>query len=284
MKCILFMLFSVWGAIALNAQQVDTLSLKKQVSDLYSFESQYDFLKNLYELDQANRGKNTNESLDFEHLILISYYINEFGYPTKRDFDRLSSIPALIWIHIHYRELKKISFPIILQGFLKGEIKESELRYYYLRGLYNYKFDDENFKTIPLSKLFEICELSLESKILIEDIIDIKHKVDSAYSIKKLYETRWKAEGDLGIYELDGEKFQVKKDGEMIGIIHSVDGKFFHYRIHDDNSGEWRELEKVTSNKYKYKHQETDKYFEFLDDRILFRDKLKVIKQYEKCR
>ena len=266
----------------INAQHIDTLKLKEEVSSLKGFRAKKSYLKSMYEKDQLFRGKQTNDSIDFQHLISISYFINLYGYPTKLDFGKYSSVPWLIWIHNKYQAIDRISFPIILKGYFKGEIKEQELRTYYLRGLYNYRKDDEGFKEIPLKELFEICEVSLGNAISIKEILDKKNEIDSFNKLEIITETIWKAENTYKIHDYNGEKIKVEHKGDKFKIIHKANGKTYLLKIFDDNSGEPVELEKIAPNRYKYRHQETDKYYEFYDNKTLFRDELRLIKEYKK--
>lgn len=266
----------------LNGQNIDTFQLKSEVLEIKGLESQKLFLKKIFEEDQKYRGKMTKEKLDFQHLISIAYFINQYGYPTKAVYGKYSSTPSLVWIHNKYQEIDQITFPIILKGFLEKEITEFDLRNYYLRGIYSYKFDSQSIKNIPLKKLFEICDLNLEEKISINKLLAAKSRIDSCNNLKVVRETLWKAKDSYKTFELNGNKIERKYEGETIKIIYKIDDSIHLLNVYDDNSGEPRELEKIAENKYKYKGQKTDKYFLFSKDRILFKTDIETIKEYKK--
>ena len=283
MKTLLNILFiSIIGLSPLKAQQIDTLELKKEVLSLKTPSSKKDYLKRLYKADQMYRGKQTNDSLDYLHLISISFFINEYGYPQEHDFGKYASAPRLIWIHNPHRQLDRICFPIILKGFLSRALEEKELRTYYLRGLYHDKFDDENYETVSLKELFTICEVNLDDKISIEKILTAKTEIDNFNQLKIVSESAWKAEDSFKTYTLNGQDIVERYEGETIKIIEKADGKVYLLKIYNDNSGESRELTAIGLNKYKLKGQQTDKYFEVLEDRVFHKDRRGLIKEYKR--
>jgi len=278
LHCIIFVL----SIQSLSAQNIDTLALKNEVLNLKSFQSKMNFLEKLYAEDQQFRGANSNPNLDFEHLISISYFINEFGYPKKSDFGRASACAWLTWIHNSNRELKKNTFPIILQGFTQGEIQQLDLREYYLRGLYHYKFDDNNIKNMPLKELFQKCEVNLDDKISIEEIIKIRSENEKFNELKIINEATWKANNKIKYYDLNGEQIKTTIKGEVIKIMEKEDGKIYLLKVYDDGSGEPIELEKLSANSYKYKACQTEKYFEFSEEKIVFKDQNEIFKEYSR--
>lgn len=280
MRLILIFAVLMIGTRSSLAQKMDTLKLKEEVSNLKAFSKKL-FLKILFEKDQAFRGKQTNDSIDLQNLISISYFINDYGYPTRREYGKYSSVPMLIWIHNKYSAIDQLTFPIILKGYLEGEIRESELRNYYLRRLYNNKIDDENYKNILLKELFEICEVRLDDKISVWKILKEKAKIDSLNGLEVLNETLWKTEDIHKSYKLNDENIDIEVKGQKIKIIQKKNGNIFVLNVNEDHSGEIRELQEISSRKYKYKDQKTEKYFEFFDDKILYKDSNRTIREYK---
>ena len=278
LKLILAVLI-IFGSSDLFAQKVDTLKLKEEVVNLKPFNRKA-FLKNIYEKDQNYRGKQANDSLDFQNLILISYFINEYGYPSKMEYGEYSITPKLVWIHNKYITIDRVTFSIIFNGYLEGEIREKELRGD-LKRLYHYKIDDENYKHIPIKELLEICEISFNKKILIEKIFEEKEKIDRLDQLEVKKETLWKVDDNYKSYNLNGENIEIEFKGQEIKIIEKAGGRFFFFFFNEDKSGELRELEKISPTRYKYKGQKTERYFEFYEDKILYKDDYQTIREYK---
>lgn len=159
-------------SISLCIAQVDTLKLIQKVNSLTDLESHVLFWNEIDKSDQTHRGEIADEELDFNNLILVSYYLNKFGYP-KRNLCGINSIVINpIWIHNKYPILKRFSFPIILQGFKANEIPEKDIRNYFLQTLYLMEYDDNDIKTKPLSVLFKSLKLNTSAKIDINTLCE----------------------------------------------------------------------------------------------------------------
>lgn len=281
MRTLFVFIFTMAFTATLDAQEIDTLVLKNEVVNLKTFASKFAYLKKIYEEDQKYRGSQTNDSLDYQHIISIAYFINEFEYPREKDFGRYASALWLIWIHNKYREIDKVTFPVILKGFLCGEIKEKDLRTYYLRELYISRYDDEKYKTIPLKELFKVCEVNLDETISIKNILNAKTAIDNFDKQEALQTSCWKSEGTFKTFSLNSKNITTRFEGQLISIIKKSDGKLYLLMMHNDHSAEPRPLENIAPNKYKFEGQETDKYFEFSADRILYKDKSTVLEEYK---
>ena len=266
--------------VMLNAQLIDTIDLKREVMELLDHTKRHKFLTEIYEIDQKYRGNKTNEIVDFKNLISISYYINEYGYPKKQDFPNYANVPSLIWVHNKYVAIDKISFPILLKGFLNGEIPENEIRNYYLRGLYNLKYDDDGYRTIPLKELFDICEVSTEEDVSIIKLLENKIKEDQKNDLSNSKVSNWKSDDTKYFYGLNGQKIERQIVGQQIKFIEKDNGKIYFLRVYLDNSGDLIELEKITKNKYKIKNKKTDRYFEIKEHTILYKEKNEIIDVY----
>ena len=281
-KAILFIL-AFAGTTMTSAQSIDTLAIKAEVAAIKTFEDQVQFIYDIYWKDQTHRGAETNDSIDLRNLIAISYFINAHGYPKLEDHGRTAAAPSLIWTHNKYDAIDRITFPIIRCGFLSGEIREKDLRLNYLRGLYHRKYDNNNYRTLPLKELFTICEVNLDSLISVKKILEAKAQIDSFNRIPIAEQTLWKSKDRIDRYTLaSGEVKERTIAGEKIRIFTKADGKIYLQNEHIDRSGEPRELEQIAPDRYKYKGQETNKFFAILDDRVLFGDSLLVFRSYDK--
>lgn len=281
MKLTPILILLLLGVLALNAQKIDTLKLKNEVINLKTFEDKKNFLQTIYETDQNNRLTDADKSIDYKHLISISYFINAFGYPNRKEFGRCASAPWLIWVHNSYRELNRATFPIILKGFQDQYIDEGDLRTYYLELLYKERFDDERHLTIPLKKLFRICEVETGDKISINNILEAKANIDRFNQLEIVEESNWQSGDVFRTILIDGEEVKKKRPGDVISFFEKENGKIYLLRVYEDDSGEPRELEKIAPNKYKFKSQKTDKYFEILEDRILFKNQTEILKEFK---
>ena len=207
------------SSVGINAQLIDTIHLKKEVMSLSNHMKRHEFLKNIYEIDQKYRGQATNENIDFQNLISISYYVNKYGHPKKKDFSKYAKVPSLVWIHNRYTEIDRISFPIILKGFLNGEIPESEIRNYFLRGMYHLKYDDEGFKTHSFFELFEICQVKTDETISIKNLIATKIIVEEKNNLTDAKVSNWKSDDGHRFYYVDSQKIERFISGQKIRII-----------------------------------------------------------------
>jgi len=121
-KASLFFLLILWNNSQIYAQ-IDTLRLKNEVEDLTDFDVKLRFLTKIEKEDQAFRGKQTNDSLDLEHLISMAYFVNEFGYPSSKTFGEPACAAWLTWIHQKNRNIDLLSSSIIVKGFFGRRIK-----------------------------------------------------------------------------------------------------------------------------------------------------------------
>ncbi len=262
------------------SQEVDTLKLKREVEKLSDISSMKKYLKRIYDEDQKYRGRRANHKLDYEHLISISYFTNKFGYPKKKDYGDVSSVGWLVWKHNNHRALSRISFPIIHKGFMAREINETDLRTYHIYFLYAEKYDDEKYLSMPLKELFEICNVNTNQNIPISDIIETKMSIDSLDEIETVSISTWKSEDISKTYLLNGDSIKRVYTGETFKLIQKVNGKKYIQRVTIDNSSYPQEVLEIDRNKYKYKDQETKKYFEFIPGKMIHRTEKKILKEY----
>lgn len=265
-----------------SAQEIDTLALKAEVENLKTGKSKKAFLRKILDEDQKYRGNSTNDTLDFLHLISVSYYFNEYGFPKKKDFGDAADAMWLVYAHSKWKETSRISFPLILKGFLIGEIKQSDIRNYFSSRFH--KFDDYRFKTMSIKALLESCEVELGDKISIKNLIKAKTQIDSLESIKIVNRSNWKTDPISNTYEVNGEQLVQNFDPQLITIIERVDGRLFLIEnIYKDYLPAPTELINISGNRYRYKHKTaSDHYFEFLEGKILYKNKTETLQVYSK--
>ena len=266
--------------------QTDTLKLKQEIDNLADQTAIQNYLKKIYEEDQKYRGNKTIDSLDFEHLISISYFINKFGHPKYSTYGKVSRAPSLVWIHNKYQVIKKEAFPIILKGFLNREIKEFDLRDYYLRVLYNYISDNSDHKTIELPELFKLLKLNTGPNINIEKLIREKERLEALYNQPKNILGKWKQKSESSFLDFEGKPFEVVINFDPVQIYSTKNGQYFFHAHYSDNSHEPRELQVLENGKFKYMYQQTDKYFEINPegDLLYISGEKTILKHYKKMK
>jgi hypothetical protein len=289
MKClskripVLILFFIVCSGIQV-ASQPDTLLYKRQIESLTDHISIQTYLDTIFKRDQTYRNDQTTISIDLENLISISYFVNKYGYPSIEDFGETSSMaPRLIWVHNSFRELRRLSFPLILKGFESGQINENSLRTNLLRPLYAERFDDDKHKIIPLPELFELLDLNTSDTISIKALIISMAEIRKFYSQSKKEVLTWNAAEKGKWATVNGEQKWLTYKTNPVEFITYESCKMFYHKIHIDNSHEPQELQKIGDRKFKIKNQQTDKYFEIdPDGNLLYRNKDEVFDFHKK--
>jgi hypothetical protein len=265
---ILFLLLVAWSST--HGQVIDTLELKNEIDQISNKEGIQAYLDHLFEMDQAYRGRQTNGSLDYRHLLSVSYFINRFGYPKREDFGRSANALWLVWIHNKHSELSRLAFPIILKGFQAREISEEELRTYFLKGLYQSKFVDEHYRSLPLNELFSICEVASGEQIDIQKMIAAKQQVDHFYQLPVKWEQYYKARNTSNTYTMKGHEVEAIVEGETIRLFALENGSIYLHRLLIDGSSEPFEVV-PSGNIYRRKGQQGDLFYEIQEDRLIKR-------------
>ena len=216
------------------SQKIDTAQIKKHINSLNAGDGTLTALHKVIEEDQKFRGSQTNDSLDLLHLIWFTYFVDKFGYPSKNIFGNDAFAASIIWIHNH-RKLRIISFPIILKGFLSGQIKEKDLRDYYLRAIYTYKFEDDGYLHIPLKELFDKLELNTSNNISVEELLRVADEINEFKNQPRETIGVWECEGNSKTYDYQGQKVNVKFESERAEIYKIPNGKIFLIDIFHGN-------------------------------------------------
>jgi hypothetical protein len=104
----------------------------------------YDAWRNLYERDQKFRSHLANDSLDCQNLIEACMLVSKYGYPKKREMGKYADTPWLTWAHnagrLHRFKNLHLTFPMIYQGYIGGEITDSRFMDYLIRIYFHAKF------------------------------------------------------------------------------------------------------------------------------------------------
>lgn len=264
--------------------QPDTLLYKKQIESLKDHASIQAYLDTIFKRDQTYRGDDAVNLFDLENLISISYFVNIHGYPSIEEYGDASSIaPRMIWVHNSFRELRRLSFPLILKGFESGQISEENLRTYYLRTLYSDRFDDDKNKVIPLPELFELLELNTSDTISIEALIISMAEIRKFNSQPKKEVLTWHGAEKGKWATVNGERKWLTYKTNPVEFVTYENCKMYYQLISVDNSYQPHELQKIGDRKYKLRNQQTDKYFEIDGDgNLLYRNEDEVFDFHKK--
>ena len=237
----------------LKCFKIDTIKAKIRIQNLNDIKSHKDFWKNIEYIDQFYRGSKAVDSIDANNIILVSYYLNKFGYPERSLLGNPSSIISMVWIHSKYSSIDKLTFPIILQGYLKKEITEKDLRTYYIRNLYLEKFNDNGFRFKSLKELFQALELNVEKNINIKKIVE---ELDYYNNLKKskIVIGQWKMEYDI------------------VQIFKGSNNQYFFQKLYRDGSYEPKLLKLVDNmpNHFKFANIISSNSFKIAKDNSLY--------------
>ena len=268
-------------AAAAPAQQIDTAQLKKQIDNLADAPQIQRYLDRLLEEDQKFRGAMENDSLDARHLLSISYFVNKFGYPSSKIYGRGASAPWVIWVH-NDRRLRILSFPIILKGFLAGQFKEKDLRDYYLRTIYTYRFDDEGHLTLPLKELFAKLELNTTERVPIDRLYLRLQEKRAFEQAPRTLIGKWKTDGKSKTYDLKGKDVTVNFEGETAIIFTLPDGRLFFQHYSSAGKFEVAPVQQAAANKYVFSERQTDKYLWIEGSSLILKNDQESFAQYTK--
>lgn len=130
-----------------------------------------DFFKRIYLRDQSYRGASANIENDLENLILVSHYVNTYGYPSKEIQPNEDIIPY-VWIHNWIDDIGIITFPLIKQGLQKNAFDLKRFREY-LRGLYRNKHGDNRFDKLSTIQIIQELNIPEKQEINISEILTI---------------------------------------------------------------------------------------------------------------
>ena len=242
------------------SQKIDTVQIKHHINSLNGGIAAQSALRKIIEEDQQYRGSQSNDSLDLLHLIWVSCFVNRFGWPKKQDFGDDAFRMSIIWIHNH-RRLRIAAFPIILQGFLSGQIAEKDLRDYYLRTIYLYKFDDDGYLHLPLKELFEKLELNTAKQVDVAELLKVGEEISAFKKQSRQVIGIWKSEGTSKTYDSQGKNIRVEFEGEQAELYRLPNGQVFLCLSSSYGSREPQELILVKEHEYRFKTLKTDTFY-----------------------
>ena len=265
--------------------QIDTLRLKNQVDRLNNKDSIQAYLNHILQEDQHYRGDLTNLSMDIEHLISLSYFINKFTFPTEEIFGPPARALRFVWTHVPFLSLKKFSFPLIHSAFLTGHISENDLRTYYLKRLYEDEFDDEKNLSLPIDSLFVLLKLNTTSRIPIHILLLEAEKIKDLRSMSKKETWKWSGSVKSKVVTANGNRVLMTSTDSPVEIFTLENCNIYFRKLHSDNSYEPKELVKIGEGKYKIKNQQTNKYFEIKENgNLIYTDGFDIIYEYRKLK
>jgi hypothetical protein len=259
--------------------QFDTLGLFQEVDNLRDDHARRLFLEKLYAEDGKFRGTETNKTLDLQHLISISYYINKYGHPTEAIHgEPASTAPWAIWAHAKYRNLNLMTFPIILKAFEANELTEKKLRGYCLRVLYDNLYDDELYMELPLQDLYDLLGVNTGNTISIAALIAEMARIKELIQIPKKEIQNWGSAPRSKTVTINGIKTEKTYYTNPVEIFTLENGDIYYRKIFGDSSYDPVQLTRLSERQFKFKDQKTEKYFEIdKDGNLAYRDKQKII-------
>lgn len=271
---ILFLSFAIffyqWGI-----SQVDTLALKKQIDQIGTEKNHIDFWDFVFERDQNMFQSDHLEKINIENLVLVSYYLNKFGYPDINILGDKAKILNMVWVHNKYDEVKKLTYPIILQGYLKKEISEFNLREYFLRILYQNYFHDHGHMTKSLSEIYRDIQPNLTGHINVYAFVQYYTEQEKYFSGDKITLGTWKSDDIQYTGTLNGNSFSHTLPGSRMTINKMPDGKYFFQILVSGQSIEPKELKLLNeeSTSFQFSRFQNEGSYEITGNGdLLFRD------------
>ena len=236
-----FMLTLIILPLCVGGQhEIDFQKLYSRVESIDFKEDHKAFWEEIHKSDQSNaktKGLN-NQKINEINLFLTALYLNKFGYPEENICGKKGNIARIVWAHCNSTPIAKYTFPIILEGFLKGSISKEDLLDYFLK-IHIWE-EHGSFETdLPLKELFDTLALNLDTINLDSLIIMINdlNKFKNA-KVKCLYQ--WtKERAAYSLYKHKNGLFyfvrtDVGHEARQV-IFLDIDKRIFAYKyIHKD--------------------------------------------------
>ena len=269
----------LWCFSVVRSQTPDTTRLKNTVQALTSIQARQNWLHSIFVRDQKYRGGRSIDSLDFLNLLSVCCFVNHFGYPDRKTYGDDANVAWATWIHNH-RKLKIIAFPIILKGFVAGDIRERDVRDYYLRTPYLYRFDDEGYLNLPLRELFEKLDLNTGASIPLQDLMAAHEAITAFEREPKRTIGTWKSEPVSKSYDSGGKKVTVQFESERADLYALPDGRMFLSFSSSYGRSEPQELIRSAENEYRYKTLQSEKCWATEGGKLLLMEKTVVVSTF----
>ena len=260
----IILLFCMMFGFVLIHSQVDTNKLKGLVPGNYDLIKHKEFWNYIYKRDQDMRNSPKIETIDEENLILVSYYFNHFGYPDNLRIGNKANIINMVWVHNRYTEIDKICAPILMEGYRQKAIKEELYREYYLRGLYQTKFDDDGYKSKSLESLYNELDIHAATKLPIELIVMKFQEFQNLESDTAQIIGTWLTPSYSDTNEINGKLMIAKTESIRVSIYQSSNQKLYLKYYYSDNFKEPTELERTQQNKNRFieKNVSSERFYE----------------------
>jgi hypothetical protein len=207
--------------------QVDTLALRARVKSINTEREHVEFWDYIFERDQNSAQRISIASMDEENLISVSYYFNAFGYPDFEVLGNKSTIINMVWQHTASSQAKKLTFPIILQGYLKKAISEETFRTYFVRSLYHGSCVDKPYVKEPVSDFLKPLNVNVSSQISIHSILMEMDSLRRHLSCSKEIVGTWQSQTVMDTNYLHGKQLISKHEGAKVQIYKHADGHFY---------------------------------------------------------
>lgn len=255
--------------------QIDTILLKQRVNQINTERKHLDFWEYIFERDQNMFQSNKLEEMNIENLVLVSYYLNKFGYPDMELPGSKAKIINMVWVHNKYAEIKKQTYPIILQGYLKEEISEFNLRDYFLRILYQEYFDDHGHMTKPLNQILKELEPNVTRYIDVNSFIQYYLEKENYFKQNKSVLGTWKSEDIIYSATLNEKPYTKEIPGNTVTIFKMPDRKYYFQPLVSGQSIEPDELLSIDSlnTTFRIARKQSQKTYQIaINGDLLFRD------------
>lgn len=261
------LLFIILASGTIQAQW-DTIELKKLVPTSKEIFAHKHFWDYIHQRDQEMRKSPIIETIDRQNLILVSYYFNTFGYPDYRSIGGKANIINMVWVHNNSYDVKKLTAPIIIEGYNQQGIPEDSYRDYYLRILYQRKSEDHGYKTKPLDTIYNELGIHPANRISIKGILNGFVEFDLLRSDTALIIGNWLTPEIIDTNVFQGKMLISTIKGTRVQIFQTSNQNFYLRYYYSDNSGDPIELEKSLQhqNIFKEKKADTARYYEITDE------------------
>lgn len=273
------LLYLLTGARAIC--QIDTSLISNTVRNLRTIEDHRSFWKEIYYNDQHYRGKLANINNDHKNLLAVSFYINLYGYPDVKVIGRESDIASMVWKHTKSMQIRKLTFPIIHEAFKKKLITVTDLRKYFILGLYNRILSDNGNETRPLSQLFQELDLNTSSSINLNQLVEEINKYNVFLNSPKEFIGNW-----VQVYSsaeplyFNAAPYLSCGKGDTLLIYKLNDIKYYLEIKYSDKSFDPVDLQIKNHEKniLQYKYKESSCYYEIgFDDNLYLKNENGIV-------
>lgn len=259
--------------------QIDTLSISKKLESFNSSEDHQLFWKFISEQDQKYRGISTVDSIDLLNLVKSCMYFNKYGYPDKKVAGNKSSIISIVWIHNSMPQVDKLSFPIIFQGYLEGNISDEALRTYYLRSMYSRSFDDKGNEEKSLKLLIEQLNLKIGKRVNVSELLLAYQKDQEFLNADHKEVGFWITPNTYDTLYLDGKPILNEIENDPIRIFKDDLGNYYLHKLYSDGSFYPRQVFR-SNNEFRYFKDSESSFASIVNGDLLFVDRWGQNKKY----